>query len=363
MIEFQGVSYALVTLASDAAARAARHVRGKRRTALCGARARRWHRACAAAVVVGCAVGPPGEAEAAPGIDIPMRRDQPMTVRTVPDSAWANIESGAATVLREIKVLRAELGVDDVPPQPEFHEDRRPAHVYVKSMEVMAKVITFQRRFGVPVGSVRDMPLSEPSPADVLAAVTDILDGLRAVKQQMVIETEVDEAVASARPTLSGAYKNLADASLLLDGLIGQPLNRDDVFGNMMAVIEELNLIATKLQVVLDAEMPAVDGAKGSIDVAQQQLRAIYKAVSLQARLGMEPSAVPTLTMVRVTPTETFDMIGLLWAEMARIKWHLGVNVSAPRSPQSAHADAADLFAQMLLIIRNLDQITARART
>ena len=251
-----------------------------------------------------------------------MRRDQPTTTRAVPDSAWADIDSVAATVLREIHVLRAELGIRDAPPEPEFHENRGPAHVYVKSIEVMTKVIVFQRRFGVPVSSVRDMPLSEPSPADVLAAVTDILAGLRAVKKQLVIESEVDEAVASAMPTLSGAYKSLADASSLLDGLTGHPLGRGDVFGNAMTVIDELNLIATKLQVVLDAETPAVDGPKRSTDVAQQLLRAVYKAVSLQGRLGMEPSAVPTLTMVRVTPTETFDMVGLLWAEMARIKWH-----------------------------------------
>ncbi len=342
----------------------ARQVRGKPGTLLRSASARTWRRACAAGVVLFCAVGPIGEAWAAgPGIDIPMRRDQPTTVRVVPASAWADIESGAATVLGEIEVLRAELGIGDAPPEPEFHEDRRPSHVYVKAMEVMAKVTMFQRRLGVPVGSVRDMPLSEPSPAEVLAAVTDILDGIRAIKRQMAIETEVGDAVVSAIPTLSGAYKKLADASVLLDGLVGYSLSRSDVFRNATTVIEELNLIATKLQVVLDTEMPAVEGRKRSIDVAQQMLRAVYKAVSLQARLGMEPSAVPTLTMVRVTPTETFDMIGLLWAETARIKWHLGVNVPSFRGQRPSQKDATDLFGQTLLIIRNLDQISAGAGT
>ena len=126
-----------------------------------------------------------------------------------------------------------------------------------------------------------------------------------------------------------------------------------------MAILEELNLIATKLQVVLDAEPPAVDGRKRVIEVSQQGLRAVYKAISLQARLGMDPSAVPTLTMVRVTATETYDLTGLLWAEVARIKWHLGGNVPVPPVEPSPQKDAADLFAQMLLIIRNLDQLMA----
>lgn len=260
---------------------------------------------------------------------------------------------------REIEVLRVELGVDDVPPEAESQPERRPAHLYVKSLEVMAKVTTVQRRFGVPVGSLREMPVSEPSPTDVLASVTDLLDGVRAIKTQMVIETEVDETVLSGLPTLAGAYKNLADSSVLLDGLVGRPLNRSDVFGNTLTIAEELNLIGTKLQVVLDAEPPEVVGPKRTIDIAQQMLRAIYKAVSLQARLGMDPSAVPTLTMVRVTPTDTYDMAGVLWAEVMRIKWHLGVNVPVVQDQRPSHTDAPVLFAQTLLIIRNLDQLIA----
>ena len=218
-----------------------------------------------------------------------------------------------------------------------------------------------QRRFGVPTGSSREMPLTEPSAVDVLASVTDILDGIRAIKTQMIIETEVDPAVLSGFPTLAGVYKNLADSSYLLDGLIGYPLNSGDVFGNTSAIVEELNLIGTKLQVVLDTEMPAVDAPKRTIDIAQQLLRAIYKSVSLQGRLGMEASMVPTLTMVRVTPTETYDLAGLLWTEVARIKWHLGVNVPVVLDQPPARSDRADLFAQTLLIIRNLDQLTAGA--
>ena len=90
-------------------------------------------------------------------------------------------------------------------------------------------------------------------------------------------------------------------------------------------------------------------------------LRAIYKAISLQAKLGMDPSAVPTLTMVRVTPTDTYDLAGVLWAETMRIKWHLGVNVPVPQDQRPSHTDATVLFAQTLSIITNLDQLMAGA--
>ena len=323
-----------------------------------------WSGVCAVAIVLFGAVAPmPAAAGEADSIDVPMRRGQATSFVTesVPDSAWGNIAVAAATVLREIEVLRAELGVDDVPPESELQRDRRPAHVYVKSREVMAKVATVQRRFGVPAVSLGEMPLTEPSADEVLASVTDILDGIRAIKTQMVIETDVDQTAVSGLPTLAGAYKSLADASVMLDGLVGRPLSRSDVFGNTLTIAEELRYIGTNLGVELDTEPPQVVGPKRTIDIAQQMLRAIYKSVSLQARLGMQPSAVPNLTMVRVTPTETHDLAGVLWAEVMQIKWHLGVNVPVAQDQQPSHTDAPVLFAQTLLIIRNLDQLAADA--
>ena len=41
----------------------------------------------------------------------------------------------------------------------------------------------------------------------------------------------------------------------------------------------------------------------------------------------MDPSGVPATTLVRVSPSEHYDAINMLLAEMARIKLHLGVDV------------------------------------
>ena len=198
------------------------------------------------------------------------------------------------------------------------------------------------------------------SSSDVVAAVRDILDGIRAIKTQMVIESEVEPPELSGPRTLSAAYKNLADTSAMLDGLVGRELTPQHVFQNVTSINDDMGLIAAKMQVRLDENTPEVVGARGSIDVAQQALRAAYKVVSLQARLGMEASAVPTLTMVRVTPTEAYDLTGVLRAELTRIKWHLGINVPGDENTEPARRrDSTDVFAQMLLVIGSLDALAA----
>ena len=297
-----------------------------------------------------------GEAD----VTVPMRRDIGATVPDRSDAVPDSVLAATELIRREIEVLREELGVDDFPARAESHGNRRPVHVFVKSLEVMSKVIAVQRRFGVPEASLREMPLVQLSSGDVLAAVQDILDGIRAIKTQMVIETEVDAPELSGPRTLTAAYRNLADSSAMLDGLVGRELTPEHVFQNVMAILDEMSLIAVKLQVRLNLDAPEVADARESVDVAQQALRAAYKVVSLQARLGMEASAVPTLTMVRVTPTEAYDLTGVLRAELTRIKWHLGVNVPGDEITEPARRrDSTDVFAQMLLVVGGLDTLAA----
>ena len=64
--------------------------------------------------------------------------------------------------------------------------------------------------------------------------------------------------------------------------------------------------------------------------------------------------------MVRLTPTETYDLTGLLRAELARIKWHLGVNVPGDEITELPRSrDSTDVFAQMLFVISSLDRLAA----
>lgn len=89
-------------------------------------------------------------------------------------------------------------------------------------------------------------------------------------------------------------------------------------------------------------------------------LRATFKTINLETRLGMDASGVPNLTLVRVTPAEVYEATNVLLAEMVRIKAHLGINLPRQESVEARNKTPSDVFAQVLLVIRNLD-ILAKA--
>lgn len=187
-----------------------------------------------------------------------------------------------------------------------------------------------------------------------------ISDEIRKIKTQMLIEIEPAALVGGS--SMSLVYKDLADASFPLDGLGGRPLTPDDVYKNCIYILDEMALIAEELGVSLDLELPEVGERKRLKEVAQQVLRATYKVINLQTTLGMDASGVPNLTLVRVTPSEVFDSTNMLLAEMARIKFHLGVERQRPTRPEPIRKRPRDSFALVLGIIKNLDRMSAAAR-
>ena len=277
----------------------------------------------------------------------------------------ADVHRAVEGLVADILLLRAASGADDAPPEAPLLEDRAPVHVYVKTLEVWGRVAEAQRRLELPAGAVGRIP---PEPVDapgLLGAVEHVRAALAAVAAHAGVEPGAVPAAAEpgAAPTPSALYRRLAYASGLLDALAGGPLGSGDVHRQALAALGEVAAIAGALGVTPDPEPLPVKGPKRPLDVAQQLLRALSKAVHLQARLHMDASRVPSLSLERASPPGNHDLLNLLRAELARIAWHLGVAEAPPErlAPPAEGASAGAAFAAAQAIVRTLDRLADAA--
>lgn len=269
----------------------------------------------------------------------------------------------ATDLLAEITLMREELGTSDFPAEAELQEFREPVHVYVKSGEVLAKVRRLQSRFGVVPADAASPPSGDVTPSDVLANIEHVSDALRAVKGALAIEREIEPAPLQGAKTFSLTYQLLAEASLLLDGVTGDRLTPTDVHRRMVSVLDETELLAAELGSPFEQAIPVVEDPKSPKDVAQQLQRAVYKAIAIQSRIGMQPSGASSLTLVRVTPTENHDLTGILLAELLKIKAHLGLQSVPSARPTTERKTVNDVYALTLLAVRNLNGFAEAVRT
>ena len=275
----------------------------------------------------------------------------------------AHVHRAVEGLVADIGILRTASGTRDAPPEAALLEDRAPVHVYVKTLEVWGKVARTRRRLGLAAGPVGRIPLEAVDASDLLVAVGHARAALAGVAAHAGVEPDIVPAAAPrAAPSPSALYRRLAHASALLDALAGGPLTSDDVHRHALAALDEVGAIAGRLDVALPPETPPAQAAKRPLDVAQQLLRALYTTVKLQARLHMDASRVPELRLERTSASGNYDMLNLLRAELARIRWHLGVAEAPPERPAPAAGAGADgAFAALQRIVRTLDRLAQAA--
>ena len=273
---------------------------------------------------------------------------------------FSTADRAVQDLIAELVLVREAVGVHDTPAEPELHPERRPMHVYAKALEVLSKVTGTQRRFGVPMADPRGLPSEEVDWPEVSAQVLYAIDELRRIKEPLEIDGRIEPATRNSATTSGQLYQGLAYASSLLDGLLGRPLTTGDVYRNCASAVDELEALAAVLGIsLLDLEAPTVDQAMGPKDVARRVVLAVSKVIDLQTRLGMDASRLPSLTMVRVSPTEVFDASGILLVEIARVKVHLGIDTPPQDRPDPTGKTLTDAFALTLVITSALDAMTA----
>ena len=273
----------------------------------------------------------------------------------------SHVYQATSDLISEIDILRDAMGVTVYPVEAEPAEDRSPIHIYAKSLEVLEKISAAQKRMGMNPAPIGQIPVKDITAKDVLLSVQNSIAEARRMKAQLVIEDEIVPEPLEGGKTASAVYEHLGDASFLLDGLVGHPTDPNDVHTHMVYLHDEMELIAAKLKVALELEPPVVNGRKRMKEVAQQVLRATFKVINLQTRLGMDASGVPQMTLVRVSPAQVFEATNILLAEMVRIKAHLGIDLPRVEHAPSRNKKPRDVFAQTLLFIRNLDALAKAA--
>lgn len=289
--------------------------------------------------------------------------------RPAPDGetvTLADAHRAARDLVAEIELLRRAQGIADAPAPAEPGAGREaPIHAWLESLEVMDKAARVQRRFGMIAFEPDAMPAGDVTIGDTHRNVLTVIGELRRVKRQLVIEARIEPAPPGTDSAPADLHAGLAHASALLDGLVGRPVSSNDVYLHVRRVRAALASLAARLGVSLDPDPPSGPEAarepRASKEVVQQILIATYKVVNLQSRLGMAPSDVPGAPPGDVAPADVYESVNRLLVELARIGAHLGVETLIPGREETRRMRSADVHAQALRLIADLDRVSRAA--
>ena len=292
----------------------------------------------------------------------PLRMIQREAVAQESGVTPSHVYQMAADLISEIEIVREAMGVTDYPLEAEPAEDRSPIHVYSRTLELRRKISAAQKRLGMAPAPSDQIPVRQIQPKDVIVSVQTAFAEVRRIKEQLVIEDEIEPAPFEGGKTPSLVYQVIGDASFMMDGLVGRPTDINDVYRNLAALHGDMELVAAKLKVALELDPPEAKKKKRKLkEIGQQMIRGTFKLVNLQTRLGLDASGVPQVTLVRVAPANLYEVINIMNSEMVRIKVHLGVLLPHEEPSIPRNKKPRDLFQLALLVIRNLDHLAKAA--
>ena len=275
------------------------------------------------------------------------------------------VHAAVRDAIDEIELLRAATGAATPVARASTgaRDDLTPSHVHARALEVLGKTARVQRRLGMIAVETARAPVTGFAPEDLHRAVLGIVGELRRIKRQLVVETAIEPAPDHAAATPRALDTELAYASLLLDGLVGRPPTLNDVRACVARIHDELRAVAAGLDASLPTDAPPASSAEPAPgEVAQQLLRAAYKAIGLQTALGMEASDVPGVALDGATPAEALEAATVVLSEVLRIRAHLGVDPLPPVArPEPGGGPPADVYAYARLAVAQLDAMVRAA--
>jgi len=195
-------------------------------------------------------------------------------------------------------------------------------NIIQKSLEVLSKINLLRIKNGFGKIVVSTFPSRKINKNEVFKT-------LKRLENEMKLLTSdfVDIGLNKKKnATYADIYKELWSVSLGLDELLGRSgYTPSDIYGLSVQVVELSKFLRQSQNFMLDVEKPKTPEHKHSNHALYAAYDLIEHINKIQKNLWMEPIEVKEYPKRVVAPTEVYDTLGIIIAELQGIKYRLGL--------------------------------------
>ena len=233
-------------------------------------------------------------------------------------------------VLKKMLVeLRKQNGIKVNLPEVSKQKDKLPRHVLQKTLEILTKVNKYREIHNFGEITVPPVPPREITPQDVYNNVERLkIEVSYLFNDRSILSRKRFSLKNFKNKTPSDVYRELWIISLSFDKLLGQGFTPTDVYMQTEQIVAGIKFLRTTQRENKIVLMP-------KLKTDQHPNHALYKSVELikalskiQKKLWMKPVPVPKVKHKVISPTEVYDSLQTVNAELNRISRRLGVERS-----------------------------------
>ena len=265
----------------------------------------------------------------------------------------SDVYSESLILKKIVKELREENGITMDLPLVVKQKDKLPRHVLQKTLEILTKVNKYREINGYGNITVPPVPSRDITPQDVYNNVERLkVEVAYLLKDRTVLEQGKFKLKKYVQKSPSDVYRELWSISLGFDRLLGQGFTPTDVYLLSEQIVQNIKFLRESQREHKEVTLPP-------LKVNQHPNHALYKSVELIREIGKREkklwmTAVPVSVIEQkiISPTEVYDSLQTVTAELNRISRRLGIERYFTLKKETTQKTPAD-------VVQNLEYAIA----
>ncbi|WP_456384923.1 hypothetical protein [Desulfolithobacter sp.] len=282
-------------------------------------------------------------------LERPLRQFDRKSLKKTPNHVYSVTEH----IIKRLREYRRRRGIQGPPRRAEIIYGLQPQHVYEKGLEILEKIDVVRRNHGLGPIAVQRYPLRVITPSEVFDLALRLDEELDIVFRQDGMPGDLWLTSTTVKEfddkTPSDVFLNMRRISLLLDTILGsEGFTPSHVFREAVSVRDNLRIIADYLQEPLAMPDGQTAPLKPGIQPrnvylkARQVMGLVLEAKRRAGMFGVRDISIPPGKPV--TPTDVFNQVRIIDAELTELKVFLGIASAALRPPFREGKTPAHVF-------------------
>ena len=240
----------------------------------------------------------------------------------------SDVYSESIVVKKMLKELRIKSGSKESLRKLPLQKAKLPRHVLQKSIEVLRKVDKYREIHNMGRITVPPVPPRDITPQDVYNNVERLKREVAYLLEEKTKTVKKFKYKQYMNKTPSDVYRELWIISIGFDALLGQGFTPTDVYAQTEQVIEAIKFLRLSQREKNIIKMPILKKNQHPNHALYKSIELISEINKIEKKLWMQAVPVPKVEEKVISPTEVYDSLQTVIAELNRISRRLGVERS-----------------------------------
>ncbi len=259
-------------------------------------------------------------------LSVPRLLPAAVTAEKTPSDVYAQVQ----LLADDVRALRKKNHITRVWPHVAVKPGYKPQHVFQKALEVLSKINSYRVNIVKTGGiTIPRFPGRDITPNEVFSVVVRLHQELALLvegsQSRQEVSPEQEPRFVTIR-TSSDVYAALSEVSIALEETLGlRSITPSEVYTRSLQVIERVRFLRRSQGLPLDVPRPPRSRGKLPNHALQAVHQLLAKIRRVERNLWMKPVRLSAVPKRVITPSDVYDAMGVVMAELQGIKFRLGL--------------------------------------